>query len=115
MLAKTAIPGRSVYRFGPFLLDAAERRLVRDDAEVALTRKSFDLLLLLVEHAGRLQSREALYAALWPDTIVEEHTLTWHLSALRRALGDTGEAPAYIETVRGHGYRFMAAAQKADL
>jgi TolB-like protein/DNA-binding winged helix-turn-helix (wHTH) protein/Flp pilus assembly protein TadD len=112
MLAKTAIPGRAVYRFGPFLLDAAERRLLRDDAEVALTRKSFDLLLLLVEHAGRLQSREALYAALWPDTIVEEHTLTWHLSALRRALGDTGDAPAYIETVRGHGYRFVAAAQK---
>ena len=114
MLAKTAIPGRAVYRFGPFQLDAAERRLLRDDAEVALTRKSFDLLLLLVEHAGRLQSREALYAALWPDTIVEEHTLTWHLSALRRALGDTGDAPAYIETVRGHGYRFVAAAQKIE-
>ena len=114
MLAKSAIPGRAVYRFGPFLLDAGERRLQRGDAEVSLTRKSFDLLLLLVEHAGRLQSREALYAALWPDTIVEEHTLTWHLSALRRALGDTGDAPQYIETVRGHGYRFMAAAQKIE-
>lgn len=114
MLIKSAVPGRAVYRFGPFLLDAAERRLRRGEDEVALTRKSFDLLLLLVEHAGRLQSREALYAALWPDTIVEEHTLTWHLSALRRALGDTGDAPAYIETVRGHGYRFIAAAQKIE-
>ncbi|MGN6519054.1 MAG: winged helix-turn-helix domain-containing protein, partial [Dokdonella sp.] len=115
MLAKSAIPGRAVYRFGPFLLDAGERRLQRGGAEVSLTRKSFDLLLLLVEDAGRLQSREALYAALWPDTIVEEHTLTWHLSALRRALGDTGDAPQYIETVRGHGYRFVAAAQRIEL
>jgi len=115
MLAKTAIPGRAVYRFGPFLLDAAERRLSRDGVEVSLTRKSFDLLLVLVENAGRLQSREGLYATLWPDTIVEEHTLTWHLSALRRALGDTGDAPEYIETVRGHGYRFVAAVQKSEV
>jgi TolB-like protein/DNA-binding winged helix-turn-helix (wHTH) protein/Tfp pilus assembly protein PilF len=115
MLAKTALPGRAVYRFGPFLLDAAERRLSREGVEVALTRKSFDLLVILLEHAGRLQSRDALYAALWPDTIVEEHTLTWHLSALRRALGDTGDAPQYIETVRGHGYRFIAAVQKSEV
>lgn len=97
-----------MYAFGPFRLDAAERRLERDGAEIALTRKTFDLLLALIEGAGRLKTREALIHALWPDTIVEEHSLTWHLSALRRALGDTGEAPSYIETVRGHGYRFIA-------
>jgi TolB-like protein/DNA-binding winged helix-turn-helix (wHTH) protein/Tfp pilus assembly protein PilF len=93
--------------FGPFVLDAAERRLTRDGAEVTLPRKAFDLLVLLVEAQGRLQSRDTLIDRLWPDAIVEEHNLTWNTSALRRALGDTGEAPLYIETVRGHGYRFI--------
>jgi len=113
-VSKNASPDRAIYRFGAFFLDAGERRLSRDGVEVELPRKSFDLLLLLVQQAGRLQSREALYAALWPDTIVEEHTLTWHLSALRRALGDAGDAHAHIETVRGHGYRFTAAVQKIE-
>jgi TolB-like protein/DNA-binding winged helix-turn-helix (wHTH) protein/tetratricopeptide (TPR) repeat protein len=87
--------------------------LQRGDSEVALTRKAFELLLALVEHAGSLQSREALIEQIWPDTIVEEHSLTWNLSALRKALGDTGDAPMYIETVRGHGYRFIAKVHKA--
>src|SRR5690348_6238924 len=108
MTPNPAAEGRPVYAFGPFRLDVTERRLLRDGTEIALTRKTFDLLLALVEGAGRLQTREALIQALWPDTIVEEHSLTWHLSALRRALGDTGDAPSYIETVRGHGYRFIA-------
>ena len=108
MTLNTAAALRPVYAFGPFRLDVAERRLERDGAEIALTSKTFDLLLTLVEGAGRLRTREALIQALWRDTIVEEHSLTWHLSSLRRALGDTGAAPQYIETVRGHGYRFIA-------
>jgi TolB-like protein/DNA-binding winged helix-turn-helix (wHTH) protein/cytochrome c-type biogenesis protein CcmH/NrfG len=100
--------GPPAYVFGPFRLEVAERRLSRDGADIALTRKTFDLLLALVECAGHLRTREALIEALWPHTIVEEHTLTWNLSALRRALGDTGASPSYIETVRGHGYRFIA-------
>jgi TolB-like protein/DNA-binding winged helix-turn-helix (wHTH) protein/Tfp pilus assembly protein PilF len=100
------------YEFGPFSLDVAERRLQRDGQDVALTRKAFDLLLALIEGAGHLRTRETLIEQLWPDTIVEEHSLTWNLSALRKALGDTGDAPQYIETVRGHGYRFIADVSK---
>ena len=98
-----------MYVFGPFRLDVAERRLTCDGADIALTRKTFDLLLALIESAGHLRTREALIETLWPRAIVEEHTLTWNLSALRRALGDTGASPRYIETVRGQGYRFIAA------
>jgi len=99
------------YTFGPFRMDVAERRLCRDGTELALTRKAFDLLLALVEGGGRLRTREALIETLWPSTIVEEHSLTWNVSILRKALGDTGDTPRYIETVRGHGYRFIAAVQ----
>jgi TolB-like protein/DNA-binding winged helix-turn-helix (wHTH) protein/Tfp pilus assembly protein PilF len=109
MPLKSAPERRRVYVFGPFRLDVAERRLSRDGSDIGLTRKTFDLLLALIESAGHLQTRDTLIQALWPDTIVEEHSLTWNLSALRRALGDTGDAPRYIETVRGHGYRFIAA------
>lgn len=102
------------YAFGPFQMDVAERRLCRDGEELPLTRKAFDLLLALVEGAGRLRSREALIETLWPDTIVEEHSLTWNISTLRKALGDAGDTPRYIETVRGHGYRFIADVQAVE-
>jgi len=113
-ISKIDVPRRVVHLFGPFRMDVAERRLSTDSGEVALARKSFDLLLVLVESAGHLQTRESLLDTLWPNSIVEEHTLTWHLSALRRALSDTGDAPRYIETVRGYGYRFIAAVHNDD-
>lgn len=99
---------KELYSFGPFLLDAEERLLYRGEASIPLAGKSFDLLLALVRSAGHLQSREELIAALWPNTIVEESNLTWNINALRKALGDDRRKPHYIETVRGHGYRFVA-------
>lgn len=110
MTATAAEPreNRELYAFGPFLLDAGERRLEQDGTPVPLTAKTFDLLLELVRAAGHLRRRDELIHALWPETVVEEHNLTANVSALRKALGDEGEAPRYIETVRGHGYRFVA-------
>ncbi|MBO9663025.1 winged helix-turn-helix domain-containing protein [Dokdonella sp.] len=88
-------------------MDAGERRLYRDGAPIALKPKTFDLLLALVEAPGRLRGREELLDRIWPNTIVEENNLSWNVSALRKALGDVGETPLYIETVRGRGYRFL--------
>lgn len=105
---------RGRYRFGPFVLDVAECRLLRDGEGITLTGKTFDLLLALVRSAGHLVSREELIRELWPDTVVEEQNLTWNISALRRALGDDGTRPRYIETVRGRGYRFIAAMEGSE-
>lgn len=96
------------YRFGPFRLDVGERRLLRDGRPIPVSRKAFDLLVELVRAAPRLQSREELVAAVWPDTVVEEANLTWNINALRKLLGDNAGTHVYIETVRGHGYRFIA-------
>jgi TolB-like protein/DNA-binding winged helix-turn-helix (wHTH) protein/Flp pilus assembly protein TadD len=107
-----------VYLFGPFRIDVTERRLYRDGAPLALTRKAFDLLLALIDEPGRLRTREALLERVWPDTVVEENNLSWNVRALRKALGDVGDVPLYIETVRGHGYRFIGAVrtlERADL
>lgn len=95
--------------FGPFRLEAAERRLLKQGAPVALTRKAFDLLVLLIEEPGHLKTRETLISALWPKTTVGEHGLTTTVHALRKALGDEEASPRYVETVRGLGYRFIAA------
>jgi DNA-binding winged helix-turn-helix (wHTH) protein/Tfp pilus assembly protein PilF len=92
------------YAFGPFLLDARQRRLMRDGAGVALAPKTTDLLLLLVQSHGRLLTKEALLATLWPDTFVEESNLVQNVFVLRKALGEG----SYIETVPRRGYLFTA-------
>src|SRR6188472_3814946 len=97
-----------IYEFGPFRLDPAERLLLRDGVVVALTPKAFDLLVYLVERHGRLAEKQALMSALWPDTIVEEANLAFHVSALRKVLDEEGERESMIQTVPTKGYRFVA-------
>jgi serine/threonine protein kinase/TolB-like protein len=96
------------YKFGEFQLDVSERLLMRGDAAIDLKPKVFDLLVLLVQNAGRLMEKETIFQSLWPDTVVEEANLNVSVSALRKALGDTASAPRYIETAPKRGYRFIA-------
>lgn len=98
----------SVYRFGEFELDPAERRLSVAGKPIALTPKVFDTLVLLVERAGRLASKDELMRALWPRGYVEESNLTKHIWVIRRALGDGEQGSRFIETVPKLGYRFVA-------
>lgn len=103
----------SVYRFGPFLLDVADRSLKRQGAAIPLTPKTFDLLVALVENAGRLVDKEQLLRTVWPDVAVEEGNLTKGIFSLRQLLEDEG-GPRYIETVPRRGYRFSADVTTAD-
>ncbi|MFL6450569.1 MAG: winged helix-turn-helix domain-containing protein [Bryobacteraceae bacterium] len=96
-----------MYGFEDFRLEPGERRLWRGEASVALTPKTFDLLLFLVEHEGRLLRKDDLIAAVWPDAVVEENNLTVAVSALRKALGES-ETRRFIETIPKTGYRFVA-------
>jgi len=93
------------YEFGPFRLEPDERRLLRGDEIVALTPKAFDTLHLLVRNSGHLLEKDELIKMLWPDTFVEEGSLSNNVFLLRKALGAN---PEYIETVPGRGYRFIA-------
>lgn len=96
------------YQFGPFHLDAAEHRLLRNGVEVPLQFKAFETLCILVERAGRLLTKEDLLRQVWPDTMVEENNLNKNISLLRKALGDCSGDGSYIETVPRVGYRFVA-------
>jgi TolB-like protein/DNA-binding winged helix-turn-helix (wHTH) protein/tetratricopeptide (TPR) repeat protein len=98
-----------LYEFGPFRLDPAERKLLRDNEIVTLTPKAFDTLLLLVRNSGHLLEKDELINMLWPETFVEEGSLSNNIFLLRKALG---EDPAFIETVPRRGYRFVGAVRQ---
>jgi TolB-like protein/DNA-binding winged helix-turn-helix (wHTH) protein/Tfp pilus assembly protein PilF len=98
-----------IYKFGPFRLEPAERKLLRGNEVVALTPKAFDTLLLLVRSSGHLIEKDELIRTLWPDTVVEEGNLTTNISLLRKVLG---QDPEYIETIPKKGYRFVGAVRR---
>jgi DNA-binding winged helix-turn-helix (wHTH) protein len=100
----------AVFQFGDFTLDVVDRRLLHRSRPVRVSPKSFDLLVELVRADGRMITKRDLLARVWPDVFVEEGILTVHVSALRKALG--ANAAAWIETVRGAGYRFVGAASR---
>src|SRR5689334_21987001 len=95
---------RVIYEFGPYRLDTANCRLTRQGKVIFLRPKLFALLVELLEHCGRVVEKDELHQSVWPDTAVEDNTLTVSMNELRRALGNEG----YIETVTRRGYRFTA-------
>ena len=97
-----------VYRFAGFVLEPAERRLSEGGKAIALTPKVFDTLVLLVERAGHVVSKDELMKLLWPRGYVDESNLTKHVWLIRRALGDGEHDSRFIETVPKVGYRFLA-------
>ena len=98
----------SIYEFGPFRLDPRKRVLSRDGLPIALTPKPLELLVVLVERAGRVVDKEQLMRRLWPDSFVEEGNLAVNVSILRKALGESPSQHEYIRTVPGVGYEFVA-------
>ncbi|MGH9745926.1 MAG: winged helix-turn-helix domain-containing protein [Candidatus Acidiferrales bacterium] len=85
----------------------------RDGVPVALTPKCFEVLLVLVEHAGEVLVKEELMEAVWQDTAVEEGNLNRHISTLRKTLGESPNDHHYIVTVPGRGYQFVAEVREA--
>lgn len=101
-------PETTTYVFGPFRLEAGERRLLRDGSPIHLTARLYDLLLLLLKNPGELVRKEDLLREVWPDSFVEENNLTVSISGLRKVLGEKHGEHLYIETVTKRGYRFVA-------
>src|SRR5215831_10465926 len=102
------MPEPQRFVFGAFQLDLREERLWCGPAVVHLPPKPFAVLACLVTRAGQLVTKDALLAAVWPDTVVSEDVLTAAIRQLRRVLGDPTHLPQVIETVHGRGYRFIA-------
>jgi Tol biopolymer transport system component/DNA-binding winged helix-turn-helix (wHTH) protein len=90
------------------VVDPVKRSLWRDDRWVPITAKTFDVLVVLLEHRHRVVSKDELLSLVWPDTSVQENNLVRQISSLRRALGQRPDQHDYIVTIPGHGYRFVA-------
>ena len=99
-------------RFGTVTLIPDERLVLKDGRPVPLTPKAFDLLAVLAANPGRLLTKEQLMQAVWPETTVEESNLSYHVFAIRKALGESTEVDRYIETVPKRGYRFVAVVER---
>lgn len=93
-------------RFHGFTLDTEQRLLLRDGQVVHLTRKAFDLLAELVEHAPAVVTKHDLHRSLWPETFVTDSTVAGVVKELRRALRQGAGEPPLIRTVHGVGYAF---------
>jgi DNA-binding winged helix-turn-helix (wHTH) protein/predicted ATPase len=102
------MPEPQRFVFGAFQLDLRDERLWCGPEVVHLPPKPFAVLACLVTRAGQLVTKDALLAAVWPDTVVSEDVITGAMRQLRQVLGDQTRAPRFIETVHGRGYRFLA-------
>jgi len=105
---------RRLYEFGTFRLDVAERLLSRDGERVPLPEKAFDTLCILVRRGNRLVRKDELLNEVWPDAIVEENNLDKNISLLRQVLGERDGKGKFIETVRGHGFRFVPEVREVE-
>ena len=87
--------------FANFELDDELFELRRDGIPVPIQRKTFDLLLYLARSNGAVLSREELMSKVWPSVVVSEPALTQAILTVRKALGDEGNDPRFVKTVRG--------------
>lgn len=97
-----------IYKFGPFRLDAREHVLRREGEIVQLSPKVLETLLVLIQNGGRVISKSELIDTLWPDSFVEESSLSQNISLLRKSLAIASGSHSYIETIPKRGYRFSA-------
>ncbi len=94
--------------FGPYRIYPGQRLVMEAEHPVRLGRRAMDILLILLEHAGNVVSKQELIARVWPKSVVEDINLRVHMAALRKALGDGQAGQRYIITVAQRGYSFVA-------
>ena len=106
---------KELYEFGQFRLDVAERFLARLSGErVSLSQKAFETLCVLVRNKGHLVHKDELMNQVWADAFVEDNNLDKCIYAIRRALGEKPGEQKFIETIRKHGYRFVADVRRLE-
>ena len=103
-----------IYSFADFELDTDCYELREGGVALALSRRPFDLLLCLIERRQRVVLKHELIDVVWGGSCVTGTTLSHCVMELRRTLSDPADKPRYLRTVRGRGYRFVAALSDPD-
>ena len=106
LLRATETKEQTVYEFDEYSLDVADERLLRGNAPVRLAPVEFRILQLLLEHHGRLVTKQELLDRVWGGALVGDDTVAQRISCLRKVLGGRISSK-YIETVPKRGYRFV--------
>jgi TolB-like protein len=101
------------FLFENFALAPERRELTRGTEVIAMGPQVFDLLLYLVKERARVVSKDDLLDTVWSGRIVSESTLTSHINAVRKAIGDTGEEQRLVKTIARKGYRFVGVVTEA--
>ncbi|WP_143198686.1 transcriptional regulator, partial [Bradyrhizobium sp. AS23.2] len=104
----------SAISFGPFRLFAKSRLLEKDGAPLHLGGRALDILIFLAERAGEVVDKRELIKRVWVNVTVDEGSLRFHITTLRKALGDNGEGSRYVVNVPGRGYCFAAPLLRAE-
>jgi predicted ATPase/DNA-binding winged helix-turn-helix (wHTH) protein len=104
---------QDVICFGPFRLSTTERLLEGGGGPVQLGSRALDILIALVERPAEVVSKKELIARVWPDLVVDEGSLRFHILALRKALGQGRSSTRYVTNVSGRGYCFVAPISRA--
>jgi DNA-binding response OmpR family regulator len=99
-------PLPEVVRFGDFALDREGYVLKHGEQRVGLSSREFEVLAYLVEHAGKPQSPDEIYAGVWQNQFGDLTAVGVYIQRLRRKIEDDPANPKYIQTVHGRGYRF---------
>jgi predicted ATPase/DNA-binding winged helix-turn-helix (wHTH) protein len=94
--------------FGPYRVHPHQRLVLEAGRPLRLGRRAVDILLILLEQAGNVVSKQQLITRVWPTSVVEDGNLRVHMAALRKALGDGQAGQRYIVTVAQRGYSFVA-------
>jgi TolB-like protein/tetratricopeptide (TPR) repeat protein len=95
------------FLFGDYALDIDRRELRHGSELISIGPQVFDLLVYLVQNRERVVSKDDLFGAVWSGRIVSESTLTTHINAVRKAVGDSGDQQTVIRTVARKGFRFV--------
>ena len=103
------------YRFDDFEVDLAQRTLRRQGHLIAVSSRTFDLLVYLVLNSQRIVTQDEIMGALWPETHLEESNLGQHIFLLRKALTSKQPGEKLILRKPGPGYEFTASVTKIDL
>ena len=100
--------------FGEHVLDPDRRELTRGAEAIAIGPQVFDLLVYLVRNRERVVSKDDLIDEVWSGRVISESTLTSHINAVRKAIGDNGQEQRLLRTIARKGYRFVGEVLEPD-
>ena len=107
-LRQRGLPGAdSLITAGPFTYNTSTLRFYKNGVEIPLSAKENAMMKLFIDNVNRIFSKDMLYDLLWGEAIIDENAIMVYVNRLRAKIEEDPARPAYIQTVRGLGYRFV--------